>query len=389
MAPASRAGTTSASVSYVVRTRTWARDPPLREPLDRRRAVDAGHVQVHQDDVRIQVPGQAYRFRAVRRLADDREVRVALEHAAQSVANDRMVVDDEDSGRAHARRRLSAGWRSRARGPRWPSPRRAPTRSTGCLRRGSTRWRIAAQPEATTARRRRRRSEPNPTPSSGCRASPRRPCRTGSGRARVAPACLATLASASCAIRSSATSISGWSGTTSPVDETSTGTPYCAVHSSATRRERLEQASPSSCGGRDASTARRASARLSRARRAAASMWRCRSSGRSLAWPGRLELGDDPGQALRDGVVDLARHPLPLVQDAGLARLRQQLGVQTGVLLERDLESREGLAALLVLFGDLLADDRAAADDDGLDGDDHDIERPRLHLSAGTRRSAC
>ena len=61
---------------------------------------------------------------------------------------------------------------------------------------------------------------------------------------------------------------------------------------------------------------------------------------------------------------------------AGLACLRQQLGVETGVLLERDLESCEGLAALLVLLGDLLADDGAAADDDGLDGDDHDVERP-------------
>ena len=75
---------------------------------------------------------------------------------------------------------------------------------------------------------------------------------------------------------------------------------------------------------------------------------------------GRLQLGDDPGQPLRDGVVDLARHALPLVHDAGLACLRQQLGVETGVLLECDLESREGLAALLVLLGDLLAEDRAS-----------------------------
>ena len=59
-------------------------------------------MQIHQDHVRIQFPREANRFRAVRRLADDREVRVALEHATQSVANDRMVVDDQDPGGAHA-----------------------------------------------------------------------------------------------------------------------------------------------------------------------------------------------------------------------------------------------------------------------------------------------
>jgi hypothetical protein len=34
---------------------------------------------------------------------------------------------------------------------------------------------------------------------------------------------------------------------------------------------------------------------------------------------GRLELRHDPGQALRERVVDLARQPLALLQDAGLA----------------------------------------------------------------------
>ena len=48
---------------------------------------------------------------------------------------------------------------------------------------------------------------------------------------------------------------------------------------------------------------------------------------------GRLELGHDPGQALGDGVVDLARHPRPLVEDARLAGLGQQLALQSGVLL--------------------------------------------------------
>ena len=39
---------------------------------------------------------------------------------------------------------------------------------------------------------------------------------------------------------------------------------------------------------------------------------------------GRLQLGDDAGQALRQGVVDLPGHPGPLVQDAGLAGLLDQ-----------------------------------------------------------------
>ena len=41
---------------------------------------------------------------------------------------------------------------------------------------------------------------------------------------------------------------------------------------------------------------------------------------------GGLELGDDPGQALRERVVDLAGHPLPLVEHAGLAGLGQRAG---------------------------------------------------------------
>ncbi len=53
---------------------------------------------------------------------------------------------------------------------------------------------------------------------------------------------------------------------------------------------------------------------------------------------GRLELGDDPGQALGQGVVDLPGHPLPLVLDPGLAGLGQQLLLQARVLGQRGLE---------------------------------------------------
>lgn len=42
---------------------------------------------------------------------------------------------------------------------------------------------------------------------------------------------------------------------------------------------------------------------------------------------GRLQLGDDPGQALGEDVVDLPRQPLPFLSDPGLARLGDKLGV--------------------------------------------------------------
>ena len=144
---------------------------------------------------------------------------------------------------------------------------------------------------------------------------------------------------------------------------TSTGTPLSSDHSRGHVGQGVGQRRrPPAAPGSDASTERRASARLSRASRSAV-VEVAVAVGRPIArLVGRLELGDDPGQALRDGVVDLARHALPLVEDARLAGLGQQLGVQPGVLVQRRLQPRERAAALLVLLGDLLADDRAAAD---------------------------
>ncbi len=91
---------------------------------------------------------------------------------------------------------------------------------------------------------------------------------------------------------------------------------------------------------------------------------------------GRLELGDDAGQALGDGVVDLGGHPLAFLQHAGLPCLRQQLGVEAGVLGERLLQARDRLSTRLVLLGDALAEVRAGAEDRRLDDDDHHPERP-------------
>ena len=60
---------------------------------------------------------------------------------------------------------------------------------------------------------------------------------------------------------------------------------------------------------------------------------------------GRLELGDDAGQPVGDRVVDLAGHPLALVEDAGLAGLLDELAMELGVLVQGGLEPDDGLAA--------------------------------------------
>ena len=60
----------------------------------------------------------------------------------------------------------------------------------------------------------------------------------------------------------------------------------------------------------------------------------------------RLELGDDPGEALGERVVDLPGHPLPLVDHARLPGLGQQLHLQPGVLLQRLGEAPVGLFQL-------------------------------------------
>ncbi len=62
--------------------------------------------------------------------------------------------------------------------------------------------------------------------------------------------------------------------------------------------------------------------------------------------PGRggdgLELRDDTGESLGDGVVDLGRQPAPLVGHPRLACLHQELGVQSGVLRQGLFETGVG-----------------------------------------------
>ncbi len=163
---------------------------------------------------------------------------------------------------------------------------------------------------------------------------------------RVACACLATLASASCAVRSSANSASGCIGRAVPVVVTWTGMPCRADQRPATSPSASLSRAVSSDSGRSASTDRRASDRLSRASLVAA-LEVAAPAGRVVGGLlGRLELGDDPGQPLGQGVVDLPGHPLPLVEDAGLPGLGQQLLLQARVLGQTRLEPAVGLAQL-------------------------------------------
>ena len=349
-------------------------------------AAHARHPEVHQDDVR---PQRCRRGPAPRRRPPPRRRPRGPGRRRASRAGRR--------GRPGGRRRSAAGWDSRrgdhrragrrspGRGPRRPSRRPAPIRSRASRRRGPP---AGASRSARTRPRPRTRARRRGSPSRrrGRRASRRRPCTTGSARRATAPAWRATFASASWAIRRSATSISGWSATTSPVTATATGTALISDHSRATSASASGSVPASSAAGIDASTERRASVRLSRASRSALSRCRSRSVRPVARLVRRLELGDDPDQALGDGVVDLARHALPLVEHARLAGLGQQLRVQAGVLDRRRLQPRERLAALLVLLGDLLADEHARADDDRLDADDRDVEGPRLGRLRQARR---
>jgi hypothetical protein len=94
---------------------------------------------------------------------------------------------------------------------------------------------------------------------------------------------------------------------------------------------------------------------------------------------GRLELGDDPGQALRERVVDLPRHPLPLVPRARLPSLGEQLGLQPGVLRDHLFQplvrlgelGDHALPGLILLFGFLAKQDE--------DAGEHDVDTPQEH----------
>ena len=109
---------------------------------------------------------------------------------------------------------------------------------------------------------------------------------------------------------------------------------------------------------------------------------------RIAAVGGGLQLGDDAGQALREGVVDLGGQPAALVGDARFPRLDEELGVQPRVLLQRLLQPGVGALQLgdggglgLGVFGLLDGDPAEDQDERGVE----DVQRAEGHPVA--RRS--
>ncbi len=60
-------------------------------------AVHLGHAQVHEDDVDLQRGGAIDALAAVGGLAGDVDVRLGLERGTQTVTDDGVIVDDEET----------------------------------------------------------------------------------------------------------------------------------------------------------------------------------------------------------------------------------------------------------------------------------------------------
>ena len=93
-------------------------------------AVHVRHRDVHEDDVGPQRVRVGDRLEAVRRLADDRELRPLIEHLPQRAPDRRVIVDDENPERVRGRaavvdRRCRAG---QLRGSSRSRRRRCPAR---------------------------------------------------------------------------------------------------------------------------------------------------------------------------------------------------------------------------------------------------------------------
>ena len=326
MAPASMAGSTSLSVSKVVSTSTrdggGGRRAARGSPPPRPSPASAG---------------PSARRRARSAAAGPRLRAVARPRPRPRSPARRRTRRAARPGRPDGRRRSAAGSSRCSAGLSPPGIRlgtlaadggalaRVRSRSRGCP---PTAAAAAASRSARSRCRRCRRvaAGSKPRRRRARRAPPRRPCRTGSARPGWRRRACPTLASASCATRNSATSRPGGSTTGSPVVSTRRGDAAGRGPLRPARRSPRAAAPPPAARARSAWTDRRASVRLSRASRGPRR--RAAALAGSPSGVGGLELGDDPGEALREGVVDLAGHPLPLVEHPGLAGLGEQLGVQ-------------------------------------------------------------
>ena len=64
--------------------------------------VHPGHLEVHQNDIRLEGGGERHRLVPRRRLADERHVGGRLQQRAQSVAEEGVIIGDEDVQRFHS-----------------------------------------------------------------------------------------------------------------------------------------------------------------------------------------------------------------------------------------------------------------------------------------------
>ena len=72
-----------------------------RQATGRLDAVHDRHPDVHEHHVGLCALGEGDRLGAVRRLADDIDVRLGLEDHAEAGPHQRLVVDDHDPDAAH------------------------------------------------------------------------------------------------------------------------------------------------------------------------------------------------------------------------------------------------------------------------------------------------
>ena len=93
---------------------------------------------------------------------------------------------------------------------------------------------------------------------------------------------------------------------------------------------------------------------------------------------GGFELDDDARQPVGNRVVDLACHAGAFVEDAGLARLGDELPLEPDVLLHGHFELLQRPATLLVHLGHPLAEHRPEPDGDDLDDDDRPVQEPQI-----------
>ncbi len=171
-------------------------------------AVEVGHHQVHEHDVRRQLHGPLHGLVAVARVADDLDVGLELEVSAQSLAHDAVVVDDAapESGRCHAGARWVMSWRVLARAA--PAQTRVPW--PGALvtfRQPPTAWARSRMLAIPSERERARRLVSKPSPSSIVHTSTTSVSKRTSTRVSVAWACLTTLFRLSWTIRKAASSM--------------------------------------------------------------------------------------------------------------------------------------------------------------------------------------